>query len=183
MGAKFTSGDSIHSTRSTNSQHHPGEPKTRSVDGPRRGNTMNGMPGYINAEQSEDKGGAKGGKGLGPHREGSIGMRAGSGAKSMAKAADAKGTVTRNYRTSSTGKAGPLAGNANTGAKHVHTANRTHGMAGGKAPPTARGRIGGGHEKAAGIDLAHAKQSRGKMESLRGRAQTSHEGRRKSNMY
>ncbi len=181
MAAKFTKGDSIASTRTTRSQHHPDEPKTHSVDGPRRGNTMNGMPGYINAHQKEDLGGAKGGKGFGPHREGSIGERGSSGARSLAKASQAPGMSTKNYKSASTGRAGTIKGNANTGASKVHT--RSRGMAGQKAPPTAVGKIGGGHERAAGIDLAHAKQSRGKMESMTGRARTSSEGRRKSLMY
>lgn len=184
MAAKFNAGESIRTTRATkNFSHDPPEPKTHSVDGPRRGNTMNGMPGYINAHQKEDLGGAKGGKGFGPHREGSVGERGGSGAKSMGKDGKATGTMTRSYHASSTGKAGAIKGNATTGEQHVHTGNRSKGMPGQKAPPTAVGKIGGGHERAAGIDLAHAKQSRGKMESLSGRAKTSSEGRRKSVMY
>ncbi len=176
MAAKFTAGDSIHSTRTTDSQHHPKEPKTHSVDGPRRGNTMNGMPGYINADQSTDMGGAKGGKGFGPHREGSVGERGGSGAKSMGRAGKAPGTVTKNYKSASTGKAGPLKSNTDDGGHHVHTANRSKAFPGKGAPVS---KSGFGRERAAGIDM----KGGGKMEKLSGKARTSYEGRRKSMMY
>ncbi len=145
---------------------------------------MNGMPGYIDASPSSDRipSRAQGGKGFGPHRESSIGQRGGSGAKSLAKAGSSPGMSTKNYKDASTGPAGGIKGNSNLGSHKVHTASKG-GMAGQKAPPTSVGRIGGGHEQAAGIDLAHAKQSRGKMESVSGRAKTSSEGRRKSMMY
>ncbi len=191
MPAKFTQGTSLRTTKATrNFSHDPPEPKTHSVDGPRGGNTMNGMPGYINAHQSENMGHAKGGKGFGPHREGPVGEKGGSGAKSMAKAGNAPGMSTRNYKSASTDSAGSLHGNSNIGAKHVHTGNRTHKMPGQKAPPTSKGILGGTVQRAGlnafkggGIHAVVPKGSGGKMEKLRGHTQTTSEGRRKSSMY
>ncbi len=191
MAAKFTQGTSLRTTKSTrNFTHDPAEPKTRSVDGPRGGNTMNGMPGYINAHQTESMDNARGGKGIGPHREGSIGKRGSSGAKGMASASEATGTVTKSYKSSSTRSAGAIKGNDSTGAHHVHTKVRGS-MPGQKAPPTSKG-ILGGTVRAAGIDRGSNRRSAGfqaaighagRMEKLSGKARTSFEGRRKSSMY
>jgi hypothetical protein len=199
MAAKFTQGDSIKSTRSIAPQgRRAQEPETRSKgDGsPKGGNTMNGMPGYIDAHQPESMGHAKGGKGFGPHREGAIGEKGGSGAKAMGKG-KAVGTTVRNYKSVSTDSAGSLKGNESTGEHHVHTGNRTHKMPGQKAPPTTSGNITGrrvgidmkSHDRkndvAAGIGRGeHQREGhKGRMESMKGRAQTSWEGRRKSSMY
>ncbi len=182
MPAKFAKGQSIQTTNATREFNGPERMKTR--------NSMNGMPGYIDAHQREDMGGAKGGKGFGPHREGPIGERKGSGAKSMAKAADAPGMATKNYKSASTDSAGTLKPASETGSHKIHTANRTKSMPGQKAPPTSKGILGGTIQKA-GIDNARSKGfqaaigrgSGGKMEKLRGHTQTSSEGRRKSSMY
>jgi hypothetical protein len=110
MSAKFTKGDSVHTTRTTAQQHPPKnvEAKSHALD---RGNTMSGMPGHIDAGQSTASGGMKGGKGFGPHRGGPIGEKGGSGAKAMGKAKDAPGTTVKNYKSASTGSAGTLRGN------------------------------------------------------------------------
>lgn len=192
MPAKFTQGDSIRTTRAThNFSHDPPEPKTHSVDGPRRGNTMNGMPGYINAHQTESMAHARGGKGFGPHREGSVGKRGSSGAKGMGKEARAGGTTIKSYHECSTAEAGTLKGNDSTGAHHVHTKSKSR-MPGQKAPPTSKGILGGTIRKA-GIDnvrskgfqasIGHNGGHRGRMERLSGSAKTHAEGRRKSVMY
>jgi hypothetical protein len=161
------------------------------VDGPKRGNTLNGMPGYITAHEPENMGHAKGGKGFGPHREGPLGKKGSSGAKRMGKG-KAAGTTIANYKSASTDSAGSLKGNTTTGARTVHTANRTSKMPGQKPPPTTSGNITG---RRVGIDMAvhRAKNEAaahdqpeghpGRMERLRGHAKTSMEGRRKSSMY
>jgi hypothetical protein len=102
MAAKFTKGDSVHTTNTTTHKDPP-----RNVGG----NTMQGMPGHIDAGQSTASGGMKGGKGFGPHKGGPIGQKGGSGAKSMGKAKDAPGTTTKDYKSASTGRAGTLKGN------------------------------------------------------------------------
>lgn len=157
-------------------------------------NTMNGMPGYINAHQSESMDHARGGKGVGPKREGPVGSRGGSGAKGMAKAAEATGTVTKSYHKSSMRAAGGEKDPNSTGSHHVHTKERGR-MPGQKAPPTSKGILGGTVQKA-GIDMAaHRAKNReaivtggkeghrGRMERLSGTAKTHSEGRRKSVMY
>lgn len=157
----------------------------------KKGNTMAGMPGYIDAHQTEAMDGARGGKGVGPHREGPVGKRGSSGAKNLGKS-NATGTVTRSYHESSTGRAGPIKSNERDGTKHVHTKAR-HSMPGQKAPPTSKGKLGG-TIKAAGIDrnkrsagfqaaIGHASGHPGRMERLSGHAKTHAEGRRKSSMY
>lgn len=105
MAAKFTAGDSMKSTRSTNSQHHPGEPKTSSY-GAKSGNTMSGMPGFINSGQTKASGGMKGTSSISPKKGGPIGRKGGSGAKGLAKAAP--GMSTKSYRAASTGSAGKM---------------------------------------------------------------------------
>lgn len=188
MAAKFTAGDSIRSTRTTASMHPKPNVRTRShsLEG---GNTMSGMPGYINAHQTESMDHARGGKGFGPRREGPVGKRGSSGAGHMGKS-DATGTVTRSYKASSTDSAGSIKGNQNTGAYHVHTKSRSGPMPGQKPPPTSKG-ILGGTVRRAGIDV-HQERSAGfqaaighpgRMERMKGRARTSAEGRRKSSMY
>jgi hypothetical protein len=185
MPARFNKGQSITTTNATREFNGPKRMKTA--------NSMNGMPGYIDAHQREDMGGAKGGKGFGPHREGPVGEKGGSGAKSMAKAGDSPGMSTKNYKSASTDSAGTLKNANETGSHKIHTGNRTRGMPGQKAPPTSRG-ILGGTVRAAGIDRQnpfkgggiHAvvpRGSGGKMEKLRGHTQTASEGRRKSSMY
>jgi len=111
MAAKFTKGDSVHTTNTTAPQRPPKnvEAKSHALD---RGNTMSGMPGYIGTGLSKDSGGMKGGKAFGPHRGGPIGEKGGSGAKSMGKAKDAPGTVEKNYKSASTGRAGTLKGDS-----------------------------------------------------------------------
>src|ERR1700677_1944410 len=101
MVAKFTAGDSRRSTRTTANMRAQTDAKATSHV-LKSGNTMSGMPGYINAHEPQNMGGAKGGKGFGPHREGPIGERKGSGARTMAKAKDAPGMSTTNYKASST---------------------------------------------------------------------------------
>lgn len=188
MAAKFTAGDSIKTTRFISAKNPPPNVRTSSHT-LKSGTTMAGMPGYINAHQTEDMGHAKGGKGFGPHREEYIGKRGSSGAKGMGKGAT--GTTTKDYKSSSTDSAGSIHGNSNTGAHMVHTKNRTTSMPGQKAPPTSKG-ILGGTVRAAGIDRGSNKRSAGfkaatghagRMESLSGKARTSYEGRRKSSMY
>jgi hypothetical protein len=186
MAAKFTKGDSVHTTNTTAQKNPP-----KNVGG----NTMKGMRGYIDAHARKDMGGAKGGKGVGPHREGPIGERGGSGVKGMAKAGNAPGMSTKNYKSASTDSAGSLQEPNDTGSHKVHTANRTHKMPGQKAPPTSSGSITGqrvgidaaAHRAknniAAGIGRDSQAGHSGRMESLKGRAQTSWEGRRKSSMY
>jgi hypothetical protein len=189
MAAKFTAGDSAKTTVTTARKNPPPNVRTRSHS-LRSGNTMSGMPGYIDAHQREDMGGAKGGKGFGPHREGPVGEKGGSGVKRMAKAGKAPGTVVKNYHASATDSPSSIKSNANTGAHPVHTANRQKSMPGQKAPPTSRG-ILGGTVKRAGLDAFKGgglravvpKGHGGRMEKLAGRARTSFEGRRKSNMY
>ena len=99
MAAKFTKGDSIKTTI-TSSQKHP-PPNVG-------GNTMHGMPGYINAGVSKESGSMKGGKGVGPKREGPIGRKGGSGVERLAKAAP--GMSVKSYKAESTGRAGTLKG-------------------------------------------------------------------------
>jgi hypothetical protein len=192
MAARFTQGDSIHTTRSTYQQNPPRNVKTRS-ESLKGGNTMSGMPGYINAHQTESMDHARGGKGVGPHREGPVGEKGGSGAKGMAKAEEACGTVTKSYHKSSTRKAGGLENSNAVGGTHVHTKEKTHAMPGQKPPPTSKGILGGTVRKA-GIDSASHKEKnaravgvltghRGRMERLSGTAKTHAEGRRKSVMY
>jgi hypothetical protein len=176
MAVKFTKGDSIATTRKLVAHNPPPSAHPRSKS-PRGGNSI-GMPGYITAHERENMGGAKGGKGFGPAREQDIGERGGSGAKGMGSAKKAPGTAIRNYRSASTGRAGAIRDPNDTGAHHVHTANRKGGSpAGGKAPPSARGRVPGGG-RASGI--GNSKEGgAGRMEHLRGRT----EGKRKSMMY
>lgn len=107
MAAKFAEKMSIHSTRDTASEFHPKEPKTSSY-GAKGGNTMSGMPGFINAGQTKASGGMKGGKSISPKKEGPIGRKGGSGAKSMGMAKAAPGTTTKSYRSASTGSAGKM---------------------------------------------------------------------------
>lgn len=111
MAAKFTKGDSLHTTRTTAQQNPPKnvQAKSHTLEG---GNTMSGMPGFIESHASKDSGGMKGGKAFGPHRGGPIGEKGGSGAKSMGKEGKAPGTTVKNYRSASTGSAGTLKGGA-----------------------------------------------------------------------
>ena len=183
MAAKFTKGDSITTTHTTRQFNGPPRMKTK--------NSMNGMPGYINAHQTESLDHARGGKGVGPHREAPIGEKGGSGAKSMAKESKGCGTVTKDYKSSSIRSAGTLKSNTETGAHHVHTKTRGR-MPGQKEPPTSKGILGGTVRKA-GIDnvrskgfqaaIGHNAGHRGRMERLAGSAKTHAEGRRKSVMY
>lgn len=55
-------------------------------------NTMKGMPGHINTGANASTGGAKGGSGAGPKREGPIGKKGSSGPFPMT----AKGTMSKN---------------------------------------------------------------------------------------
>lgn len=105
MAAKFTSGDSIKTTRTLSSKSPPPTVRATShvLD---TGNTMSGMPGHIKAGMTASEGGARGGKGVGPKREGPIGKRGSSGAKYMGKSAP--GTMTRSYRSESTGHPGRI---------------------------------------------------------------------------
>jgi hypothetical protein len=190
MAAKFTAGDSIKSTREITNQRPKSNARTHSHDGPKAGNTMNGMPGYINAHQDESMSHAKGGKGFGPHREGPVGKRGSSGAKSMGKSKT--GTTTPSYHADSTRSAGTLKEPNNTGSNKVHTRSTGGPMPGQKPPPTSKGILGGTVRKA-GIDqtktkgfqaaIGHDTGHKGRMEHLSGRARTHAEGRRKSVMY
>jgi hypothetical protein len=122
MAAKFTSGDDQSTTRRLVAKSPPKNVRTRShsLDG---GNTMSGMPGYLNAHEPQSSAHMRGGKGVGPKREGSIGRRGGSGARELDHAGKAaRGTTTGNYKAISTGRPGAIKGNAHTGARHVHTA-------------------------------------------------------------
>jgi hypothetical protein len=190
MAAKFTKGDSESTTRSTYQKNPPKNVRTRS-ESLKGGSTMAGMPGYINAHQSESMDHARGGKGVGPHREGSVGKRGSSGAKGMGKGAD--GTTTKSYRAASTRSEGTLKGASSTGSHHVHTKERRVSMPGQKAPPTTSGNITG---RRVGIDMAEHRAKnreaiitggneghRGRMERLSGTAKTRSEGRRRSVMY
>jgi len=183
MAAKFTQGDSEQTTRSLVAKSPPKTARFR--------NTTNGMPGYINAHPSESMDHARGGKGVGPHREGEVGKRGSSGAKGMGKGAE--GTTTKSYRASSTRSAGTLKDASSTGSHRVHTKERRVSMPGQKAPPTTSGNITG---RRVGIDMAeHRAKNReavvtggneghpGRMERLSGSVRTRAEGRRKSSMY
>lgn len=160
MAAKFTAGDSIASTRKVSAL----SPPPNAVRGTGHGKS-GGLPGFINTRQSDSRGSAPGGKSLSPRREGYIGERGGSGAKSMGKAGKAAGTMTANYKRASSGS-GSIQGNE-IGSRGPRSSHR---MAPQKAPPTARGKIPGG-------------RAGGKMESLRGKAQFRAERPRKSMMY
>ena len=65
---------------------------------------MKGMPGPIKTGQSASTGGAKGGSGAGPKREGPIGKRGSSGPFPST----ARGTMTRSYKAASTGHPGRI---------------------------------------------------------------------------
>jgi hypothetical protein len=151
----------------------------------KKGNTLAGMPGYIDADKSSSMDHVRGGKGVGPKREGPIGKKGGSGAKSMGKGAP--GTTTPNYHKSATGRAGPIEHDTSSGHEHVHIRKTSHSMPGQKAPPLAKGHMpgakgGSSHNKhSAGFQAAIG--HKGRMESLKGHARTHAEGRRKSNMY
>ncbi len=67
---------------------------------------MSGMPGFIDAGQTQASGGMKGSSSISPKKGGPIGRKGGSGAKTMGKAAP--GTTTKSYRSASTGSAGKL---------------------------------------------------------------------------
>lgn len=152
-------------------------------------NTMNGMPGYIDADKSSSMDHVRGGKGVGPKREGPIGHKGGSGAKSMGKGAP--GTTTPNYHKSSTGRAGPIEHDTSSGHEHIHIRTGSHRPAPpGKPPPTAHGKLPGGRggdtshpNKAKNMAAAVPKGHPGRMEKLAGRAKFHSEGRRKSTMY
>lgn len=192
MAAKFTKGDSVQTTRSTYQRNPPPNVRTRSHS-LKGGSTMPGMPGYINAHQSESMDHARGGKGFGPHREEEVGKRGSSGAKHMAKAGEATGTVTKSYHSASTRAAGGEKDPNSTGSHHVHTKTKSRSMPGQKPPPTTSGNITG---QRVGIDMKEhqAKNQeaadhlpraghRGRMERLSGTVKTRSEGRRKSVMY
>jgi hypothetical protein len=105
MGAKFTKGDSVKTTRTLSAKNPLPDVRTAShVLEP--GSTMPGMPSHIKAGQSDSRGSAQGGKGVGPKREGPIGHKGGSGAKKLAKAAP--GMSTKSYKSESTGHPGRL---------------------------------------------------------------------------
>jgi len=171
MGAKFTAGDSIATTRKVVAKNPPRSsyPTTRGKS-PRGGNSI-GMPGTIETGGNKGFGGAKGGPGRGPHREGDIGERKPSGARELARARMSPGMSTRNYRAETTGRPGRIEDPDRTGQNHRHTENRGgKGLRGDKGPPTSRGRIPGGG-RAAGIGNTKEGGARaGTMESLRGRA-------------
>jgi hypothetical protein len=161
MAARFTKGDSVQSTRQISPQKRVAREPPAKSHVLSRGNTMSGMPGYIDAHQSENMGGARGGKGFGPHREAPVGRHGGH--NSVDHPREPTGTMVKDYKRSSTGRPGPYKMNTNDGGKHVHTGlhHSVHKQAGQKAPPTAHGIIAPGH--------------RGRMERLVGRAKTSWE--------
>lgn len=194
MGARFTKGDSTKTTRTLTPLHRSTEPRTHSKgpvphETPKPRNTMNGMPGHINAHEPDDMGHAKGGSGAGPHREGYIGKETGAHhAREGGKYAP--GTEVKSYRKASTGKAGSYKKTDYIGGRHVHTANRGRVGEGAahkdKTHAVAQGKIAGagiGHTKA---PFGTGKgQHAGRMESLRGKATTSFErkGSKRSVMY
>ena len=98
MAARFPQGMSIQSTRQTSAS----SPPRNTV----HGSIKAGMPGFVKSGQSASMGGAKGGSGSGPKREGPIGKRGSSGAKGLNK--PAPGTSTKSYRSDSTGHAGRI---------------------------------------------------------------------------
>lgn len=98
MAVRFNKGMSLESTRKLPPAIRPPEPQ--------KGNTAHGMPGPIKTGQTASEGGAKGGSGSGPKREGSIGKRGSEGAKRLNKAAP--GTSTKSYHADSTGHPGRI---------------------------------------------------------------------------
>jgi|SRR5579862_7276320 len=192
MGAKFTGGNTGTATVQKGRAIKEPTAKSHYLES---GNTMSGMPGYIDAHESEAMDGARGGKGVGPHREGAVGKRGSAGAKGKGKGHSAEGTVTASYHHDSTHSAGTLHDSNAVGGNHVHTKSKGS-MPGQKAPPTSKGMVGGGTVQKAGIDMkAHKAKNyeaiitggkeghRGRMERLKGHTQTHAEGRRKSVMY
>lgn len=190
MAAKFTKGDSEATTRNVTAKNPPRNVRTTShyLKG---GNTMSGMPGYIDADRGSSMDHVRGGKGVGPKREGPIGEKGGSGARHMGKGNS--GTTTPNYHKTTTGRAGPIEHDTSSGHEHKHIRKTSHPMPGQKAPPISSGSITG---RKVGIDMeTHRARNReaavpggheghpGRMERLKGHARTSMEGRRKSSMY
>ena len=208
MDARFTKGDSVQTTRTIPPKVRVAkEPPTKAIGPkgvPRHGNTMSGMPGHINAHEREDMGGAKGGKGAGPHREGFIGERGRKNNEGHIYR-DGAGTQTKDYRKLSTGKAGTYKKADHIGKHDVHTANRgtmtEHVSGSSEATPQSKGHIhragigsgksqpkfgtGLGHKggrKAGSTERVRAAGHDGRMERLRGHSKTSSEGRGKSRL-
>lgn len=188
MAAKFTHGDSIQSTRQISRVNNAGrkEPAARNHSALGHRNTMTGMPGYIDAHPHVEIDGAKGGKGAGPKREGDIGRhRETERFKPTAHGTVAKDAIHGEHK----GHAGGIKSNQHDGTHHLHSKNVSRGTGGSKkGPPTSHGKIPGG----TGIGSSHSgtfgkgigqKGHAGRMESLKGRATTSAEGRRKTMMY
>jgi hypothetical protein len=149
MAAKFYDGASIKSTRMLSQQG-----KSPAV----QSNSMKGLPGFIKTGQDKSSGGLVDGKGIGPHREGPIGKRGGSGNPDM-DAGKFRGSSDKSYRATSTGPAGRIA--SNKGEPEKRGSSEKEGPARGKPKSGFHQSVSRGHP--------------GRMESLRGRAKTSWE--------
>jgi hypothetical protein len=124
---------------------------------PKEKQSMEGMPGYIKTGQGKDgESIARGHSGIGPKREGPIGHK-GRARNEEHIYRDGAGTMTKNYKSDSTGKPG-----------HYHMS--------GEGQPASEA-----HKGTAPIGSRHGHP--GRMEHMSGRARTSAEGRKKSRMY
>jgi hypothetical protein len=126
--------DSIRFTKGTSAKNPPGvnnvqnggknnaaEPKAKSFV-LQSGSTMAGMPGFIKTNQGAAwRDSARGGKGVGPHREGPIGKRGSQNGKLLQRpGAKAAGTMEASYKSKSMGAAGTEARNDQTGRREGH---------------------------------------------------------------
>lgn len=154
--ARFTQGTSEHTTKITSKP---------AVD-PMRGSK--GMPGYIKTGQDASSGGLASTKGSGAHREGPIGKKGSSGPM-YADSKKARGSTDKSYRATSTGPGGSVKSDTDIGSRG---SSRTGGSE--KEGP-ARGKPTRGAPQYGGTASSPGSGSRGKMESMKGRARTSWE--------
>ena len=131
-------------------------------------NSMKGLPGFIQTKADASSGGLTKGKGIGPHREGTIGKR-GSGSPAKFNAVKFRGSSDKSYRATSTATPGKIVSNTVSLAKEK--GGEKEGAQRGK--PTRGAKIAGVHS--ANRFSASGAGHPGRMESLRGKARMSGE--------
>lgn len=107
MAARFSKGTAGNPPGVKNIQSGKvAEPRT-SGHNLRPGSTMPGMPGFINTGQDKSSGGLISSAGVGPKREGPIGSKGGAH-RANGGATQARGSMDKSYRATSTGSAGKI---------------------------------------------------------------------------
>lgn len=185
MGARFTAGSTPAFAPGVKNRQaaQVKEPPTGAgpKGGPRKGNTMQGMPGYIKTAQDKSSSGlanpakARGKQNFGPRREGYLPTRKGESRKNWQSAEAGGGSMDKSYYKTSTDKPGkirimgePKAPASRSSSEMETTPGRNHGT---RSAISMGGATGANKLPAGGIK---AGQFKGHIpDSLRGKGQGS----------